>query len=263
MRGRDPMGRVAAIGAMVIFLAGPAGRADAGGSRDLADVWLVSPQDVGGAPVPAWRLELGTGHLFGLCELPQYRLEGRLDHARWSAGAAWERLGSGPYREDSVRLQAGLGRGWRLGIEGGADRLLIGEEDSRVCPALAVRTTTGRSGSLRLDVWWHLAAAPPWYGAGGVRRLARLTGRGHDWAWAVAIDRAADGRPSVQADILARVAPGACLGLRADPWSGAVGLSTAWWVKVGWLRTSHLVHPDLGTTHRWALVLGARPEAGT
>jgi hypothetical protein len=48
----------------------------------------------------------------------------------------------------------------------------------------------------------------------------------------------------------------ASLGLRIEPWSRAVGMVTGWRVGSLLLRTSHLLHPDLGTTHRWGLDLG-------
>lgn len=249
--------RAGAAAMLVVVLAGPlAGIGQAGGSRDLADAWLVSPAEIGLAPMPAWQVGVGTGRLFGLPELAQWRLEARVARAAWRAGVSFERLGSDLICEDAVRVHAGFGRGWSLGLEAGADRLVIAADETRVSPALAVSAAGALAAALRLEVWVHLHEAPPWYGTTGLRRVALLTGRREEWAWAVAIDRAADGRPSLQGDVLARVAPIACLGLRIDPWSGAVGLNTAWWVGVGWLRTSHLVHPELGTTHRWALVVG-------
>ena len=59
--------------------------------------------------------------------------------------------------------------------------------------------------------------------------------------------------------LLLRLAPAAALGLRLDAWSQAAGLSTAWRLRSVVLRSSHLVHPDLGTTHRWGLDVGASP----
>jgi hypothetical protein len=234
-----------------------AGAAHAGGSRDLADAWLVSPDDFGTSRTTGWRLGIGAGRVFGLAELPQWRLDGRLTRASWQAGLAWERLGSGLLCEDGVRVHARLGRRWAMGLEGGVDRLALAGDEPCTWPSVAVRVGGSLAPGLRLDVWCHLREAPPWYGVTGLRRLALLTGSGEEWAWGVAVDRAADGRPSLQSEVLARVAPAVCLGLRVDPWSGALGLSTAWRVRVGWLRTSHLVHPELGTTHRWALVVGA------
>jgi hypothetical protein len=255
-------GRVAlaaAVGATLVAVASPPVRA--AGSRNLADAWLVSPAELGGGARPAWQVDVGTGRLFGLPELAQWRGEVQVARAGWHAGLAWERLGSGLLCEDGVRAQAGLGRGWVLGLEGGADRLVLVGDEPRLAPALAVRATGRLAPGLRLGVWVHLLAAPDWHGNTGLRRLALLTGGHREWGWAIAFDRAVDGRPSLQGEVLARVAPVACLGLRVDPWSGAVGLSTAWRVRVGWLRTSHLVHPELGTTHRWALVFA--PGAGS
>jgi hypothetical protein len=229
--------------------------ARAAGSRDLGDAWLVSPADAGGPGASAWEVTVATGRLFGLAELAQWRLDVSAVRGGWRAGLAWERLGGGLLGEDGVRVHAGFGRGWTVGLEGGADRLVLAGDDPRLNPALAGRVAGALGATLRLEVWVHLTEAPPWYGASGLRRLALLSGRHDGWAWAIALDRAGDGRPSLQGDVLTRVVPSVCLGLRVDPWSGALGLSTAWRVPVGWLRTSHLVHPELGTTHRWALVI--------
>ncbi len=243
--------------AILAVLLAPPPPAGAGGSRDLADAWLVSPQDLGVFPAARWQVGVGMGRLFGLADLPQWRGDGRLVASSWEVGLAWERLGAGLLCEDALRVGAGVGRRWVLGLEGGLDRLTVTGDAPRTWPALAVRVRGALAPGLRLEVWCHLRGAPPWYGVNGLRRLALVTGRRETWAWSVAVDRAGDGRPTLQGEVLARVAPVACLGLRVDPWSGAVGLSTAWRVRVGWLRTSHLVHPELGTTHRWALQFGA------
>jgi hypothetical protein len=247
---------------LIAVSAALAGTAHAGGSRDLADAWLVSPDDFEPSRTTGWRVGVGTGRLFGLAELAQWRLDGRLARSSWEAGLAWERLGSGLFCEDGVRMHAGLGRRWALGLEGGFDRLLLAGDMPCTWPALALRAGGLLAPGLHLEVWCHLREAPPWYGVAGLRRLALLTGRGEEWAWGVAVDRAVDGRPSLQGEVLMRVVPVVCLGLRVDPWSGALGLSTAWRVRVGWLCTSHLVHPELGTTHRWALVVGAGEGSG-
>lgn len=259
MRTALPWAAMVVLAAGVLVAAEPAGAA---GSRDLGDAWLLSPVVTGGDGTPAWQVGVATGRLFGLAELQQWRVDVAAVRTRWRAGLTWERLGAGLFGEDCVRLHAGLGRGWTLGLEGGADRLVLAGDEPRLNPALAARAAGGMGSTLRLEVWVHLTEAPPWYGTAGLRRLALLTGRHDGWAWAIALDRAGDGRPSLQGDVLARVVPAVCLGLRVDPWSGALGLSTAWRVPVGWLRTSHLVHPELGITHRWSLVIARGEENG-
>lgn len=247
---------------LVILLGSVVGQdvpaASAGGSRDLADAWLVAVEAIGDRPEPPWEITLATGRLFSVAELEQKRVSGRLTRSGWRASAAWERLGDGLYVEDMLRLHADVGRRRTIGIEGGADRLALAGAAARTWPAVAVHAATDLGRGLRIDVWSHLHAAPPWYGRKGLRRLASLGGRHPAWAWAVVLDRSVDGYPALQAEVDVRVATIARLGLRFDPWSGAVGLSTTWRLGVGYLRTSHLVHPDLGTTHRWALVLGAK-----
>lgn len=257
MSARRGLRALAVTTAVATFVVGLAEAAHAGGSRDVADAWLISPEDLGAGTAARWHVLVGAGRLFGLAELPQWRCDGQVVGASWRGGLAWERLGSGLLCEDAVRVHACLGRRWRLGCEVGVDRLVLAAEEPRLWPALAVRAGGALVPGVRLEVWCHLREAPPWYGVNGLRRLALITGGGEGWAWGAAIDRAVDGRPTLQGEVLARVAPVACLGLRVDPWSGALGLSTAWRVRIGWLRTSHLVHPELGVTHRWALVVSA------
>ena len=57
---------------------------------------------------------------------------------------------------------------------------------------------------------------------------------------------------------LARASSSSPSGGHANPGPspGTDGLNTAWSWRGVLLRTSHLVHPALGLTHRWSLTLG-------
>jgi hypothetical protein len=202
----------------------------AGGLRDLEDAWLIPSAeagallDAGATRASGWSLSLAQGRLFALEELGQLGLVLGRRWPRASLRFRWERLGQTLYRAAcDLRLVARPGR------------------------------------RLRVDVWWPVTAPPPWHGDLGLRRWLRVTAGGQGWSWAAVVDRRASGAPLLQGEVLLRLAPAAALGLRVEAWSGAAGLCTAWrWGQL-LLRSSHLVHPDLGTTHRWSVGVGAAP----
>ncbi len=251
--------RRALLGACVV--AGLTVTAGAGGIRDLADAWLVPPSVLAqawepGAGAPArWRVEVATGRLHGLAELPQSGIAVSRRQATWSWHAGWERLGGTLLEEDAVRLAVMLGRGEALGVEAGWDRLRTEGGATMRQPALAVRVGGDLVAGLHGEIWLHLRRAPAWFGATGLRRWARVTWSDAGWAAAAVLDRAGDGRPEVQVEAILAVAPGAALGLRLAPATGCLGLCTAWRRGALVLRTAHLVHPELGTTHRVALAV--------
>lgn len=259
-KGRPVKAALAVLAVMIVA----AGRLSAGGLRDLDDAWLLPAWAVRGLLAPeavaadGWSLALAQGRLFGVAELPQVGFElGR----HWSRGACrirWERLGQALYREDVGRIELLVGRRWRLGGAAGADRLALAGGETRTVPAGELRIQGRLARGLFLDVWWSIADAPTWHGRQGLRRWLRLHGVGDGWAWAAVVDRRATGEPVLQGEVLLGMAPTVALGLRLEPWSGAAGFCTAWRLGSLMLRSSHLVHPELGPTHRWSVSLGDR-----
>jgi hypothetical protein len=92
------------------------------------------------------------------------------------------------------------------------------------------------------------------------RRWLDLRGRAGSVAWALAVDGRPVGAPTARAALLARCVPGVALGILGEPATGILGLTTAWARRGLVLRSSHLVHPALGITHRWLLVLRRSPS---
>lgn len=245
----------------LLFLAA-AQPADGGGLRDMEDAWLGSPHAVvallADAPQVAqrWQVRLGHGRLHGMSELEQSGLE--LER-RWRSGVlavGWQRLGSDLYRESTWRASLLAGPSWRVGGRIGISALdIAGQRLSQEIEA-DLLLVVPLSGEILLQAWWPLTRAPLWYGQYGLRRWLMLHGGGGQWIWAAAIDRNSDGAPSLQGEILLKVAAQAALGLRCEPATGTVGICTAWRAPGFVLRTSHSLHPDLGPSHRWGLVLG-------
>ena len=267
MRARVRLVSGAVSAALVLIL--PAASARAQGLRRLEAAWLV-PERLAGTTLarPAagpgdglW-VRAGQGRLHGLPELPVRRLAlgATGGGGAWSLEGAWETLGSALLRDEvaEVRLQAG--RRWRAGVSGSWRRVQAG-------PAPAWRAFTGGLdlslawsrgplGSGTARVLWPLASAATAPGGGPTPRLL-LAVAGGGRALAVQVDTDPDGRPHVGWEALGALSPGVGVCWRSDPASGALGgglrLERGWWR----LRTSHLVHPDLGPTHRCELAFGA------
>ena len=85
---------------------------------------------------------------------------------------------------------------------------------------------------------------------------AALLHPGAGLALAIAIDQAAGGGPLLSLEAAAALAPRLGVGLRADPGTGSCGPVTWWRAGPLLVRTSHVVHPDLGATHRMLLAVG-------
>lgn len=246
------------LGALTVLLGNPA---SGGGVRDLADAWLLDGprtssllSDSGAAPPAArWWLEARQGALYGLPELPQLGLVvgGRLGRQRLEVG--WERLGADLYREDMVSALLLHGSAWRVGLRVDLAQLSLAGDPSRrnITVAACLRQPLGRSAELAVD--WPLTGLPTWYGDRGVGRWIAVNADTAAAAWTLALHRRGDGSPSWQVEALVKLAPGVAWGGRWDAASGSVGLCTAWKRASLVLRSSHLVHDDLGLTHRWSL----------
>jgi hypothetical protein len=198
---------------------------------------------------------VALGRLYDLDELPQRGLAVAHAWARGDLRLTWERLGRTLYREDRARLDVLVGGRWKVGAGVGADRLRLGDTPAGQAVSVDLRLRGRLAGTVTVEAWWPLAAPPAWYGTSGSRRWLRVSGHRDRVVWAVALDGAA-GTPAVQGEVMLLLAPMVAVGLRLDPRSGAAGLASGWRAGRLMLRTSHLVHPDLGVWHRWSIGLG-------
>ena len=263
--------------ALLIWACGGAPRASAGGMRDISDGWLLPtgellarlwPASENGESGPlsaaatgekaslAHWLWLGHARLYEMPQLPLLAVGLGLPALGLQWSLQCQRLGETLVQEDQwrlavrgpSRLEPTLSVGWdRLALAGGSGRghLFLGA-------GISLRAAAG----LRLRIEPPLTPPPPWYGPTAARRWLLVTGGLEGVAWGLAVDRTTAGRPIVQIDLTVRVGPRAALGLRAEPVTGSVGLTTAWYHRYWLLRTSHLIHPELGVTHRWYLATG-------
>jgi len=251
-----------AVSLWLVLLGALSGSSWAGGHRDLGDAWLIPDQRLVGMLAPgqsssAWWMQVAQGRLFGMPELPQLGLQMGRNHPRWRLAVGWERLGSELYREDSWQLDFMVGGRQSLGFRLGEHRLIIGGDPAHRNPALAILAELELPAGTKLAAWIHLDEAPAWHGT-GLRRWFCLDGGRQAWAWALGLDRANEGPLILQGAVSLQLVPGMALGVRVEPWSGTAGLTTAWRLKGLLLRSSHLIHPVLGPSHRWSLTAGGR-----
>jgi hypothetical protein len=236
------------------------------GFRDLQGAWLLDGAAVAtvqGSDVHegsgGW-LAAGLTRLFGLAELPvsgvaaSYRVgsAGRV----WTVGAAWQRTGADLFREDEVELVLRFGRQPRWAVSWTHRRWTVTDYPGEVHdePAGEVRFGPGRPWSLALR--FPFSSRAPWTGSSGIRRLALAAWSVPGAGTAVAVDLDGEGRPHVGVEILVGLGNGLAAGFRAAPSSSRFGLHLAWRGPGFRFRSSHLAHPDLGTTHRFLTSAG-------
>lgn len=255
------------------------------GVRDFNDGWLLNPGDntfilakdetplpVGeGAPGESalrgrWGVWVGAGQgtLFSMKDLPLKSLEGGIIHRGrkwpWSVAGSWERLGDRLMVEETGIIGLRLGHNPQIGFRLRARRWLVeGQKvDAGLESALEGRLnfplTERLTGSLTL--WMHPSPPVRWHRRRGRRALAEIKFFHPGSGLAVRVEQGGDGSPVLSVEIMGRLAAGLGLGFRADPETGSLGGSLV--AKIGgpWLRTSHLVHPALGVTHRFHLGAG-------
>jgi len=247
------------------------------GLRDFADGWLLNPAEMaiilspagpGRAPLQksSWGLWAGAGHgrLFSMSELPLMRADWgvirRGAALTWTFAGSWERLGQDLIVEEAAALHLRVGGNPRLGVRVRSRRWLVDDQllatqlEAALDGRLAFGIGAGIKGSI--TIWIHPGALPTWHGRGGRRTLAEIDLLHPGSGLALRVDQRRDGAPVLSLEVLVFLAPGLGLGVRADPETGSLGGNLV--VRLGgpWLYSSHLVHPALGTTHRFYLGTG-------
>jgi len=178
----------------------------------------------------------------------------------WSLACSWERLGEELMVEETGALRLRLGRNPQAGVR-------LRERSWRVAGELvAANLEAGLEGRFFFEigarirgnvaVWLHPWSQPEWYGRSGRRPLAEIKIFHPGSGMVVRIDQRGDGAPVLSLEIMGRLTPRLGLGFRADPETGSLGGILVARLGGPWLRTSHIIHPALGVTHRFHLGLG-------
>lgn len=244
----------------------------AGGVRDFADSWPIdgafAREFLTGENKPALLVMVGQGRLFEMPELGQTFLgfRGELSGAAFSlgGGAHWQRTGSGLFGEDLLEGELVHGERPSLGLAATYWQQTLGgrrEKSFFEMDLLWGWRFHSREISGQLDVKWPLAKTTQVLGGRRRRTLLKFTLWHQALAAAMVLDRHEDGSPHFGFHLLLAVDRGVGLECRADAATGSVGPGLSF-VR-GWLmlRTSHVIHPQLGVTHRLMLVMG-KPGGG-
>lgn len=264
--------------ALVLALVGLAGCPDTGvaaGSRDLADGWLFGATATANllrrGPVPPQRLwvSLGETRLYGLAELPVAEvtlgLRDWFPRGRSALELGWQTLGRGLYRETDRHLDLQWGR--RIMVGGRMRMLLVrtgglaGFHERRdsfwqLDATLQANWDRGPDVGLRVRLDLPLAETDFLRVRDGRRRLLAVQGWRAPTGFAVSVDTKPDQTPTIGLEWL--MAWGhAVWGARLEPSVGVVGLVLSLARGRLLLRTSHLVHPQLGLTHRFQVGFGS------
>jgi len=201
-------------------------------------------------------------------ELPLMSVEGgivsRGGPLPWAAACSWERLGEELMLEEAGSLSLRLGGNPQVGVRVRARRWLVATELVSTSAGADLEgkfflvLSAGYTGSIAFRL--HQGELPEWHGRGGRRTLAEAKLFHPGWGLAIRIDQRGDGVPVLSLAAMVRLTSRLGLGFRGDPETGSLGGNlVARWGGL-WLRSSHLVHPALGLTHRFHLGAGD-PEA--
>lgn len=255
----------------VVFLwavAAAPGPARADGLRRLDAAWLLPSRFEFGAvtgatagPVAGSWARLGQARLHGLPELPARALAaGCAGGGGWAGEFSWDTLGAGGFRDDRVRMRAGVGRRLRWGLGARWRRLQAGSgaPGTRLDLGLEAGWCSRPSG---LDGWvveahWPLLDGGDVWLEGEPEMRLRAAAGSRGRAVALDLDVAPSGEPAAGWEALCGLGAGCGLAWRVDGASGAVGGGLVYWRGLFRLRTSHLAHPALGLTHRLEVSFG-------
>lgn len=251
-------------------------QAQGGGLRGIQDSWLVSSSDswylLSPGPWPqkeileGWTgagVEVGQGRLFSLPELEQIRVEiqagARIRGKLLRLTGSWEQLGGDLYRETEACLAGRMGRipgiGFRVryfSVRLARRQIWSGQGlDMVLGHLLRLDEESLLGGGLVLP----LKSQDPPAGPPVRREFLKLWLIRNRGSLAVQVDRRDDGAPVLGCEVFWATNQGLGFSLRIDPVTGTLGPGVILRRGLLLLRTSHLIHPDLGQTHRFSLSL--------
>jgi len=199
----------------------------------------------------------GQTRLYGMPELAVVFLQLGMRRRKWRGQPAgevtWESVGDADYRLDSLRLRLEFGRQPAVGFQ--LRSIASSGGGSHWRANLTAFGRWGASHRLEARVWapigqWGLPAVMV-----DRQPLLHIQGWSELFAVAVAVDQTVSGRPTFGLEWDLHVDK-ALVGWRLDLESFSLGPVVYWRRGALILRTSHMVHPELGVTHRVQLGWG-------
>jgi hypothetical protein len=231
-------------------------------SPDIDSGWLVdahrldafmATEGAGPAADRGYRIRLGSGRLHGMSALPMLAVGLDMHHRGRSMSIGWNRTGESLWREDSLYLELiPLSRlSPILRIDYVLGRCLDETISESLLPSLGARLLIGDV--LHVQGRYDLPLARQ---DTGRRPLLGLDVRNGCWLAALHLDRVSRAAPSLRGSVNYRFSSAASVGVLVEPETSTWGYLLC--VRKGrlLLRTSHLMHPALGVTHRLELTIG-------
>ncbi len=257
---------------LLVFLGFDGGIGLAGGLRDFGDSWpikssttrrLLMDKEMSSSAQHGLFVSIGQGRLFEMPDLNQrfLALEGSYSSGTFALRFAgqWEQTGSEIFVEDRLAGLFLMGKNPSWGVVTRWFRQTLGgrrEESNLEFGALWEMGFHLGKTSGRILLEWPLKRAEKSPGLGRRRTISNITIATSDLAAAFVIDRNDDGTPNIGFHLLLAVGSGVGLELRADSATGSLGPGLSLVRGSLMLRTSHVIHPHLGVTHRLLLVVG-------
>jgi len=205
----------------------------------------------------------GQGRLFEISELEQSYLAIESQFL-WGVlpiriMAQWEKTGSGIFVANRMGGGILLGKKPAWGFSAQTRRqILAGQPEVPVWDAGLIGEIPFNWGSLTGEFHFKWPLKTGTSAGYGTRRqnIGLLILKHGDLAAAVVVDRHFDGTPRAGFQVVAALDRGVGLELRVDPSTGSIGPGITLARGALMARTSHLMHPHLGVTHRLMLVVG-------
>ena len=207
--------------------------------------------------------QAGQGRLFEMPELDQrfVALAGDLPFGfmKMYLAGDWGRLGSRLFVEDRISGHLFFGGNQTWGVSARWRRQTLGDQSEEPTIHFGLLWETKfkvQEVHGRFSVVWPLNSWAANPGDGRRETIFNLTLVESNLALAMVVDRHAEGHPLLGIHLLLPFDGGVGLEFRADPSTGGLGPGLSFVRGSLMVRSSHLIHPHLGVTHRLMLVVG-------
>ncbi|MCP4292845.1 MAG: hypothetical protein GY780_13555 [bacterium] len=242
------------------------------GLKDFNDSWLIPPNLVHDLMSPAnqndhsndfYLWSAGQGRLFEMHELKQQFLSFETQLTThgipWAFIFAWQKTGLGDFVENRFQADVFWGQNaqWGMGTTHSIQELGKRQEPTKKNYFALFRYPYNGTGfSCYLELRWPVFSSSE--NVNFTERTNFLKGvfEGEDFAFATVVDRNGDGVPQIGFQLFFVLSDGVGLAMRTDLATGSLGPQLSLSKGLLLLRTSHLVHPQLGITHRLEFSLG-------
>jgi len=250
------------------------------GLRNIEDGWLFSTREMVSLLKPdsfagsdslmntndsgLWAV-VGSMQLFGMPELPvtSLGLGAKLSRGKssWVVGGLWQRTGRGVFQSDIQSLTFGWEKQWQanFNLERNSWTIANRSMPSRVGLMLMLKPPLKNNGKwtvgseIRIPIW----ASSDWRNHEMRQGRFKVSLFRDNMVLVGSFEKKADFGWALGLEVAVALVSGVGITSRFDPDTGSLGPGTIWILRKLLLKTSHVIHPDLGLTHRVTLTTGS------